>query len=369
MARVELKDVSKVFDRNVVAVDRATFGVEDGEFAVILGPSGCGKTTLLRLVAGLVEATSGDIYIGDRRVNDVQPKDRDIAMVFQNYALYPHMTVSDNMAFGLKMRREKKDVIRKRVDDAAEILGIQTLLGRKPRELSGGQRQRVALGRAIVRQPQVFLYDEPLSNLDAKLRVKMRAELEKLHKRIGVTSVYVTHDQVEAMTLGQKIILLRDGVIQQISDSFTLYHRPRNLFVGGFIGSPPMNLFEGRLEGRDGGLVFRHPDFQIGIPSDKAGKIGALERAESWVLGIRPEDVYGPRGSREGKPEGKLRARVDLVEALGNEALVHLKTETSLFVSRVPPFEPPEEGDTVDVLMDLSMCHLFDRETEENRTL
>lgn len=364
MARVDLVEVTKIFN-SVIAVKDATFTVEDGEFAVILGPSGCGKTTTLRLIAGLERPTKGEIYIGGKLVNDVPPKDRDIAMVFQNYALYPHMSVFDNMAFGLKMRKFPKNEIRKRVEEAAKILGIAELLNRKPRELSGGQRQRVALGRAIVRHPKVFLFDEPLSNLDAKMRVRMRAELAKLHKQLGATSIYVTHDQVEAMTLGDKIILMKDGEIQQIADPLTLYHKPLNRFVAGFIGSPPMNFFDGVLEEREGEMLFVHKDFKLTIPIEKASKIKERAGGSEVILGIRPEDVH-----LKGIPNSfELKAGVDFLETLGNEVIVHLNTDNAHFLSRVPPYDLPEEGSTVSVYFNLEKIHIFDRNTEKNLTV
>ncbi len=371
MAKVELIKVTKIFERGNVGVKDATFTVEDGEFAVILGPSGCGKTTTLRLIAGLEKVTSGEIYIGGKLVNDVPPKDRDIAMVFQNYALYPHMSVYDNMAFGLKMRKVPKDEIDKRVHEAAEILGIEHLLDRKPRELSGGQRQRVALGRAIVRHPKVFLFDEPLSNLDAKMRVKMRAEIAKLHQKLHATSIYVTHDQVEAMTLGDKIILMRSGEIQQIDDPLNLYHRPVNKFVAGFIGSPPMNFFEGRLQQDGDAIYFVNDDFKLKLPEDRASKIrehGEVER--DVYLGIRPEDIFLPQFSPTDAETESVKAQVDFVETLGNEILVYYTTEHGIaFISRIPPFNPPQPGDVMELHFNMNRIHVFDKETEKNLTV
>ncbi len=367
MARVELKHVTKKFN-DVVAVNDVSFVVEDHEFAVILGPSGCGKTTTLRLIAGLEQVTSGEIYIGDRLVNNVPPKDRNIAMVFQNYALYPHMTVYDNMAFGLRMRKVPKDEIDRRVKEAAKILKIDHLLGRKPKELSGGQRQRVALGRAIVRNPDVFLFDEPLSNLDAKMRVHMRAELAKLHKKLNATSVYVTHDQVEAMTLGDKIILMNSGVIQQIDDPLSLYHSPRNKFVAGFIGSPPMNFFEGELKEDGDKIYFENPDFKLEVPEKLVSRLKRNFEREVF-LGIRPEDI---RSERDKKPEmvPVMNAVVDFVETLGNEILIYYRTEHGVsFVSRVPPFNPPQSGESLKVYFYLDRLHFFSKKTELNLTL
>ncbi len=371
MAKVDLVKVTKIFERGNVGVKDATFTVEDGEFAVILGPSGCGKTTTLRLIAGLEKVTSGEIYIGGKLVNDIPPKDRDIAMVFQNYALYPHMSVFDNMAFGLKMRKVPKDEIKKRVEEAAKILGIEHLLDRKPRELSGGQRQRVALGRAIVRHPKVFLFDEPLSNLDAKMRVKMRAEIAKLHQRLNATSIYVTHDQVEAMTLGDKIILMRAGEIQQIDNPLNLYHRPVNKFVAGFIGSPPMNFFEGKLQEEGGTIYFVNDDFKLPIPDSKAQKLKEKDATGKEVyLGIRPEDIYLPDISPKENNIHSVKARVDFVETLGNEILVYYNTEHgNAFISRIPPYNPPQSGDVLELHFNMDKIHIFDHETEMNLTV
>lgn len=361
MAEVRLIKVTKIYDKGVIGVKDATFTVKDGEFCVILGPSGCGKTTTLRLIAGLETITSGDIYIGDRKVNNVPPKDRDIAMVFQNYALYPHMNVYDNMAFGLKMRKVPKDEIKRRVLKAAKMLGIEHLLDRKPKELSGGQRQRVALGRAIVREPKVFLFDEPLSNLDAKMRVKMRAELARLHKELNATSIYVTHDQVEAMTLANKIVLINKGEIQQIADPLTMYHKPANKFVAGFIGSPPMNFFEGKLEEKEGTLYFVSSDFKVAIPEDKAQKL-KLHGSKEVILGIRPENM-------KVQSVGEIVATVDFHETLGNEILLYLSTENYKFIVRMEPKEPPETGSKIAVKLDTSKIHVFDAKTEKNLTI
>ncbi len=364
MARVELKNVTKVFNHEVVAVDDVSFVVEDGEFVVILGPSGCGKTTILRLIAGLETVTKGEIYIGDKMVNNILPKDRNIAMVFQNYALYPHMSVFDNMAFGLKMRGFKKPEIKKRVEEAAQILGIEKLLKRKPRELSGGQRQRVALGRAIVRHPQVFLFDEPLSNLDAKMRVKMRAELSKLHKKLDATSIYVTHDQVEAMTLGDRIVLLNEGKVQQIADPMKLYHEPANRFVAGFIGSPPMNFIDGELVQREGKLMFISQGINLLIPHNKAEKLKGTER--DVVLGIRPEDLRHVKEEREGETANFV---VDLVETLGNEILLYISMNSTQLVARIPPGEHPKEGEKITIKFNLERIHFFDVKNGVNLTL
>ena len=287
MASVQLKDVTKIFDKNVTAVNKANINVEDKEFVVLVGPSGCGKSTTLRMIAGLEEITDGEIFIDDRLVNDVPPKDRDIAMVFQNYALYPHMTVYQNMAFGLKLRKYPKKEIESRVSEAAEILEIQDLLQRKPKALSGGQRQRVAVGRAIVRKPKVFLFDEPLSNLDAKLRVQMRTEISKLHSRLETTMIYVTHDQMEAMTMGDKIVVMKDGLIQQIDSPLKLYNEPTNKFVAGFIGSPAMNFMAGKLDNSDG-LVFSEGTVKIKIPDIYRERLSGFIGKDIY-MGIRPK--------------------------------------------------------------------------------
>jgi len=361
MARVELIEVSKIFNSSVVAVDKVSFVVEDGEFAVILGPSGCGKTTILRLIAGLEDLTEGLIYIGERLVNNLPPKDRDVAMVFQSYALYPHMSVFDNIAFPLKMRKLRKEEIRKKVEETAKILGIEELLRRKPRELSGGQKQRVALGRAIVRNPKVFLFDEPLSNLDAKMRVRMRAELARIHRTLKATSIYVTHDQAEAMTLGDKIILLMGGKVQQISDPLTLYNKPRNKFVAGFIGSPPMNFFVGEIE-RDGDeFYFITEGLRLQLPREKALLLRRNLKERKVILGIRPEDI---------KPmEGEVRAKVDYIETLGNETIIYARFGGNQFVSRGESGVKVEEKGIASFKFLMKKAHFFDLRTEENLTL
>ena len=315
MASVDFAHVSKRFGEDVVAVDDFTLTVRDGEFLILVGPSGCGKTTLLRMVAGLEEVSEGEIHIGDTRVNDLPPTDRDIAMVFQNYALYPHMTVYDNLVFPLRQKRMHKDDARARVREVARLLGIDELLGRKPRALSGGQRQRVAIGRALVREPQVFLMDEPLSNLDAKLRVQMRAELISLHKRLGITTIYVTHDQTEAMTLGDRVVVLRSGVVQQTDVPERLYRHPANMFVGGFIGSPAMNFLEGRIE--QDGLALG--EARVELPESVRRRLA--RRAGDVVVGVRPEDfVLSTNGAA-------IQAAVEITEALGPETLAHLRAQ------------------------------------------
>ncbi|MDI6851055.1 MAG: sn-glycerol-3-phosphate ABC transporter ATP-binding protein UgpC [bacterium] len=356
MAEVRLVNVSKIFPRGNVGVKNVTFEVADGEFCVILGPSGCGKTTTLRLIAGLEYPTNGEIYIGDRLVNNVEPKDREIAMVFQNYALYPHMTVYENMAFGLKMRKVPKEEIHKRILEAAELLDIKNLLDRKPRELSGGQRQRVAVGRVIVRHPKVFLFDEPLSNLDAKMRVKMRAELKKIHEQLKTTTIYVTHDQVEAMTLGQKIVLMKDGEIQQIGDPMTLYEHPVNRFVAGFIGSPPMNFIEGELIEESGKIVFYSPIGKYSLPENIALKLKDKEGRKA-VLGVRPEDII--------LNQGDFRALIEFYELLGNETIVYLRSEEQPLIARAHASYVPKTGEYITFTFS-GKIHLFDKETEES---
>jgi multiple sugar transport system ATP-binding protein len=355
MSRVSFKELTKLYDKGIVAVDHVTFEVADKEFFVLVGPSGCGKSTTLRLVAGLEEPTSGEIYIGDRMVNNVEPRDRDIAMVFQNYALYPHMSVRENMAFALKLRKLPKDEIRSRVEEAARILGITELLQRKPAALSGGQRQRVAVGRAIVRHPKVFLFDEPLSNLDAKLRVGMRTELARIHRQLETTVFYVTHDQVEAMTLGQRIGVMKDGRLQQIADSMTLYNQPVNRFVAGFIGSPPMNFLSGRIEDRTP-LRFSHNSFSLDLSPALAGRL-APARGRPVTLGVRPEGIT--LGSQPG-----FKAGVEVVEQMGNEVIVYLKMGGDTLIARVPPQGAPRPGDSVTAGFAPDRIHFFDAETE-----
>ncbi|MBI3455547.1 MAG: sn-glycerol-3-phosphate ABC transporter ATP-binding protein UgpC [Candidatus Rokubacteria bacterium] len=360
MAQVVLKELVKKFDE-VVAVRDINLTIKDQEFMVLVGPSGCGKSTTLRMIAGLEEITAGEIYIGERLVNDLPPKDRDIAMVFQNYALYPHMSVYDNMAFGLKMRKFPKAEIDKRVREAALMLGIQELLQRKPRQLSGGQRQRVAVGRAIVRHPQVFLFDEPLSNLDAKLRVQMRVELKRLHERLETTAIYVTHDQVEAMTLGDRVVVMKDGIVQQVGDPLGVYSKPRNRFVAGFIGSPAMNFLECTVVG-DGDLSVETPGFRIGVPPAQKG---ALERyrGKPVTLGARPEDL------REARPDDpktyRVGAVVDVVEPLGNEILLNVSVGKNTLVARVPPSSRVRLHEQIALTLNHDRLHFFDTQTEQ----
>ena len=343
MASVRYEGVSKIFPKDVVALARLDLEISDGEFLVLVGPSGCGKSTTLRILAGLEEPTTGRLFIGDREVTRERPQDRDIAMVFQNYALYPHMSVFDNMAFSLRMRRLPREVIRENVDEAASILGIAEYLERKPRELSGGQRQRVALGRAIVRHPAVFLFDEPLSNLDAKLRVQMRSELGRLHTRLGATMIYVTHDQAEAMTLGDRIVVLRDGHVQQTDSPLRLYDAPANSFVAGFIGSPAMNFLPVSLAGGSlttGDTVIEARRFASVPPGD-------------YLFGARPEDVHPDPGSR-------MQGTVEVVETLGNEKIIYMSFAGRQFAARTSPTAKASPGDQLPFRIDIERCHLFD---------
>ena len=366
MAEVILKSVRKEFDREVVAVDDASFEIAEGEFVVLVGPSGCGKSTTLRMIAGLEEITSGEIYIDGVLVNDIPPKDRDIAMVFQNYALYPHMTVYQNMAFGLKLRKYPRDEIDQRVREAADILGIQELLNRKPKALSGGQRQRVAVGRAIVRKPKVFLFDEPLSNLDAKLRVQMRTEISKLHNQLEATTIYVTHDQTEAMTMGDRIVVMRDGRIQQIDTPLNMYGDPVNQFVAGFIGSPSMNFISGRLvAGQGEGLVFDEGSVQLPLPAGPSRKLTGYVDQEV-VMGIRPEDIHDPDTLASGRETVEISARVEVVEPMGREVFLNLTTGRSAFVARVDPVHLPVVDQEVRLAVEIDKAHFFDRETERS---
>jgi len=363
MAQVELKALSKVFEGGVQAVNEFSLDVADKEFVVLVGPSGCGKSTTLRCIAGLEEITEGEIFIGGRLVNDVPPKDRDIAMVFQNYALYPHMNVYKNLSFGLELRKMKKEEIKKRVHEAAQILDIEHLLERKPKALSGGQRQRVAVGRAIVRKPAVFLFDEPLSNLDAKLRVQMRTEISKLHQALQATIVYVTHDQVEAMTMGTRIVVMKDGLIQQVSDPLTLYDNPNNKFVAGFIGSPPMNFIEADLVKEGASYAIKTSAFKIMTPKSKNDAIKSYD-GKKVTFGFRPEDLIDESIAKE--KEGRLiKAKVEVIEPLGSEIYLYLSAGGDNFVARVPHQYRTELGAEVGFAVDLDKTHLFDAETEE----
>jgi multiple sugar transport system ATP-binding protein len=360
MADVSLKNVGKIYPGEIKAVNNFNLEIKDREFVVLVGPSGCGKSTTLRMVAGLEEISEGTISIDGRIVNDIPPKDRDIAMVFQNYALYPHMTVFENMAFGLKLRKMPKDLIRERVADAANILGIAELLDRRPKALSGGQRQRVAVGRAIVRKPKVFLFDEPLSNLDAKMRVQMRVEISRLHHRLESTMIYVTHDQVEAMTMGDRIVVMEGGAIQQVADPLALYNQPANRFVAGFIGTPPMNFFEGIISRENSRLSFRG-DFTILIPSEWQDKLAPYTE-KKVIFGIRPEDVGSAVAEKlTGAP--RISATVDVREPMGSETYLYLKTGRHTLVARVDAHSTYAPGNAVDLAIFTPRTHFFDAET------
>ncbi len=363
MASVTYQHVTKRFG-DVVAVNDLTLEIADKEFLVLVGPSGCGKSTSLRLLAGLEEVTSGEIYIGDRLVNDMPSKDRDIAMVFQSYALYPHMSVFDNMAFALKLRKVKKPQIKERVQRAADALGIAQLLDRKPKQLSGGQRQRVALGRAIVREPAVFLMDEPLSNLDAKLRVEARAMLSRLHLSLGTTFIYVTHDQVEAMTMGTRIAVQKDGVLQQVDTPQNLYDCPANIFVAGFIGSPAMNFFDAKLASSDEAISVQTDAFQVEIPKDKATVL-AKHLGKDVIFGIRPEDIHDKRFVPVDVTAAPLVAKVDVIEPMGSERYLYMVADGKDFVARVDPRSTASVGEELDIIMNMDNMHVFDAETEE----
>ncbi|MBB6215388.1 multiple sugar transport system ATP-binding protein [Anaerosolibacter carboniphilus] len=366
MASVNLKHVMKRFEGKVVAVADFNLDIEDKEFIIFVGPSGCGKTTTLRMIAGLEEITEGEIYIDGRRVNDVEPKDRDIAMVFQNYALYPHMTVFENMAFSLKLRKTPKDEIKVRVHEAAKILDIEHLLDRKPKALSGGQRQRVALGRAIVRSPKVFLMDEPLSNLDAKLRGQMRTEISKLHQDLQTTFIYVTHDQTEAMTMGTRIVVMKDGYIQQVDTPQALYEKPDNLFVAGFIGSPQMNFREVLVENLGGEVYLKFGKSSIKLPGEKARKLEELDYiGKEVIMGVRAENMLDEQIYLDSLVDCVVEAGVEVVEILGAETLLHVKVEGTNFVARVNPQKRVKVGDIIKLVLDPSKIHIFDRKTEK----
>ena len=358
MANVNLKNVFKVYPGNVTAVRDVNLEIKDKEFVVLVGPSGCGKSTTLRMIAGLEEITDGTIDIDGRIVNDVPPKDRDIAMVFQNYALYPHMTVYKNMAFGLKLRKFPKAEIDERVREAARILNIEELLERKPKALSGGQRQRVAVGRAIVRQPKAFLFDEPLSNLDAKMRVQMRMEISKLHHQLASTMIYVTHDQVEAMTMGDRIVVMKDGLIQQVDAPLNIYEHPANRFVAGFIGSPPMNFFEGTLSQRSDGLYFTEGTFSVRVEDVHAKKL--LEaNLDTVVLGIRPENIQDSVFAVNPSPESLIKAKVEVIEPMGAEVFLYLTVGEHSFVARVDGHEQAHVSQEVTLVFDMAKASYF----------
>jgi len=362
MASVTYEHIYKHFG-DVVAVSDLSIEVKDKEFLVFVGPSGCGKSTSLRMLAGLEEITEGNIYIGDRLVNDVPPKDRDIAMVFQSYALYPHMTVYDNMAFGLKLRKVPKQEIERRVKESAGILGIEHLLDRKPKQLSGGQRQRVAVGRAIVREPNVFLMDEPLSNLDAKLRVQARTEISKLHQRLGTTIIYVTHDQIEAMTMGTRIAVLKDGILQQVDSPQNLYDLPNNAFVGGFIGSPAMNFFDATLIQENGKMYADCKDFRVIVPPDHSA-LYKQYLGKEVLFAIRPEHVHDPDFQPPGITTALVEGKVEVTELMGNEVMTYFITANQSFIGRFDPRTKVTVGGVKATAFDMSRMHLFDKQTE-----
>ena len=362
MADVVLKNVDKRFDRNTV-VRNVNLEISDREFVVLVGPSGCGKSTTLRMIAGLEEVTSGEIHIDGNRVNDVPPKDRDIAMVFQNYALYPHMTVYENMAFGLKLRKYPRSEIEARVNETAGILGIGHLLARKPKALSGGERQRVAVGRAIVRKPKVFLFDEPLSNLDAKLRVQMRTEISKLHNSLEATIVYVTHDQVEAMTMGDRIAVMKDGEVQQVAAPLELYEKPANRFVAGFIGSPGMNFLEGRVLFDNGRAEFDEGSLRLPIP-DSMREVLAPWRDREVTFGIRPEDITSMDANKDWNEAHRIEATVEVVEPMGSETFLYMTTGRYPFIARVDAFVDPDINTELPLLVNMARAHFFSRDDE-----
>ena len=363
MASVTYDHITKRFG-DVIAVNDLSIQIQDKEFLVLVGPSGCGKSTALRCLAGLEEISEGQILIGDQVVNDVAPKDRDIAMVFQSYALYPHMSVFDNMAFGLKLRKTPRDEIKKRVDEAAKILSIEHLLERKPRQLSGGQRQRVAVGRAIVRHPKVFLFDEPLSNLDAKLRVETRASISRLHQQLGTTFIYVTHDQMEAMTMATRIAVLKDGLLQQIDTPQHLYDNPDNIFVAGFIGSPAMNFFNVTLRSKDGHLSVEGESFNILIPDSRKAPFMSYV-GKPIVFGIRPDDIHDPSFAPPGIESQEVDGTVDVTELMGNEVFVYIQTGGQSFVARVDPRTHFKMGQKIKLAFNMKNMHLFDKESEK----
>ena len=365
MASLSLQGIQKIYPNGFHAVKDFNLEIADKEFIIFVGPSGCGKSTTLRMIAGLEDISGGTFKIDGKVMNDVEPKDRDIAMVFQNYALYPHMTVYDNMAFGLKLRKVPKDEIDKKVREAAKILDLEKLLDRKPKALSGGQRQRVAMGRAIVRNPKVFLMDEPLSNLDAKLRVQMRIEISKIHQRLGATIIYVTHDQTEAMTLGTRIVVMKDGVVQQVDTPQNLYQKPGNLFVAGFMGSPQMNFLDAQIAEKGGDLIAKVGEYDIVIPAAKAkvlkdgGYVG-----KTVVLGIRPEDIHDSQMFIEASPSAPMNSVVKVYELLGAEVFLYFDVNGTQVTARVDPRTNSKTGDTIKFAFDMEKSHFFDKETE-----
>ncbi|MBQ2614933.1 MAG: sn-glycerol-3-phosphate ABC transporter ATP-binding protein UgpC [Clostridia bacterium] len=366
MSNLSLRNIYKTYSGGFTAIKDFNLEIDDKEFIIFVGPSGCGKSTTLRMIAGLEEITSGELYIDGTLVNDVAPKDRDIAMVFQNYALYPHMTVFENMAFGLKLRKVPKAEIKRKVDEAAQILGIEHLLDRKPKALSGGQRQRVALGRAIVREPKVFLMDEPLSNLDAKLRVQMRTEIGKLHKKLQTTFIYVTHDQTEAMTMGTRIVVMKDGIVQQVDSPANLYTSPCNVFVAGFIGSPQMNFLDVTVECKEDGTYLKNGNFCIKLPDGKGKKEEVLAyNGKQVIMGIRPEDIYDDEAFISAAQDALVDVHIDLTEMMGAETFLYFQVEDSQFTARVNPRTTVQHGDDIKIALDANKIHLFDKETEE----
>jgi multiple sugar transport system ATP-binding protein len=362
MAKVVLNNISKIYEKDNRVVKDISLTIEDKEFMVLVGPSGCGKSTTLRMIAGLEEISGGEILIDDRLVNDVPPKDRDIAMVFQNYALYPHMTVFENMAFGLKLRKYPKNEIKERVLEAADILGLNDYLDRRPKALSGGQRQRVAVGRAIVRKPKVFLFDEPLSNLDAKLRVQMRIEISKLHQRLATTMIYVTHDQVEAMTMGDRITVMNEGIIQQVDKPLHLYNYPSNQFVAGFIGSPAMNFFEGSIT-KNGGIKFHSDQMDLELPNDVVDRFADLPSGPV-TLGVRPEHILTKEP--EDTSANKFKAIVEVVEPMGNEMIIYMRGHDRSFILRSDAGWHPQVNQEITLYINLEKIHLFDADTNSS---
>ena len=369
MAGLTLKGIYKKYPGGVVAVSDVNLEIRDKEFIVLVGPSGCGKSTTLRMIAGLEEISEGELYIGDRLVNDIAPKDRDIAMVFQNYALYPHMTVFDNMAFGLKLRKVPKDEIERKVNEAAKILDLTHLLDRKPKAMSGGQRQRVALGRAIVRSPKVFLLDEPLSNLDAKLRAQMRTEIAKIHKKLGTTFIYVTHDQTEAMTMGDRIVCMKDGFVQQVDTPQNLYENPVNKFVAGFLGSPQMNFIDAELKEEYGQFIVefggKNQKYQIIIPESKVNEDLGSYVGKEIILGVRPESIHDEEMYLSNASTGVVDANVEITELMGAETFLYLVCEGIPLTARVSPRSTARPGDDIKVAIDPNRIHIFDKETEK----
>ncbi|HDZ77661.1 MAG TPA: sn-glycerol-3-phosphate ABC transporter ATP-binding protein UgpC [Candidatus Omnitrophica bacterium] len=366
MAQVSLRNMSKIYNQNVKAVNSINLGIESKEFMVLVGPSGCGKSTTLRMIAGLEDISEGELYIADRLVNNVPAKDRNIAMVFQNYALYPHMTVFGNMAFGLKLRRYPKSEIARRVNEAADILSIKKLLDRYPRQLSGGERQRVAVGRTIVRKPLVFLFDEPLSNLDAKLRTQMRTELKKLHLRLASTMIYVTHDQVEAMTLGDRVAVMKDGILQQVDAPTVVYDKPVNKFVAGFIGSPPMNFFNGRIIKKENNFYFNEDEGKVCVEVVEAMNEDIKKYLDKEIVfGIRCEDIYDKLFVSDAPPQNVVTVTCEVVEPMGSEVYLYLNTGKHSFIARVGAHDDPEVGQDMELVFDMSKVHFFDKNTDK----